>query len=190
MYKLFRFTHAELQPLLDEVSVLESSTDFGSGLINHRIYLEQSKSYMDSFLAPHVAGFGKEFGWPEELKVFRAQKNLRLEDYWVNFMGPGACTPIHSHGGCISWCLWLRVPYMREDELTAAPFIPEGNNINGDFAFHWVTDRGIKTQPMRVDRTWEGTLMMWPAYLHHSVFPYYSTNELRVSVAGNYWFDV
>jgi len=189
MYKLFKFTHAELQPLLDEVAVLEQTTQFGP-VVNHRLYLESSKQYMDQFLAPHVAEFNREHRWPSELQVFRAQKNLRLEDLWVNFMGPGTCTPIHNHGGCVSWCLWLRVPYVRASELAACPFIPEGNNINGDFAFHTVTDRGIKTLPLGVDKTWEGTLAMWPAYLHHSVFPYYSTDTLRVSVAGNFWFDV
>jgi hypothetical protein len=82
------------------------------------------------------------------------------------------------------------VPYTRDAELAVAPWIPEGNNIHGDFAFHTVTDRGIKTIPLGVDSTWEGVVAMWPAYLNHSVFPYYSTDELRVSVAGNFWFDV
>jgi hypothetical protein len=187
MYTTRRLTLEQLEPVIREVGSLEQPS---GKLVNHRVYLESSKDYMSGLLGPMAAEYNREFQWPHELQVFKRLANLKLEDYWVNFMGPGACTPIHNHGGCLSWCLWLRVPYTRQAELAATPWIPEGNNINGDFAFHTVTDRGIKTIPLNVDLTWEGVLAMWPAYLHHSVFPYYSTDLLRVSVAGNFWFDV
>lgn len=188
MYIQRQLTLDELKPVLREIADIDTK-DFGP-MVNHRIYLEKSKAHMSTLLSPLVQEYNAEYKWPELLSVFRPKKNLVMEDYWVNFMGPGTCTPIHNHGGVMSWCLWIRVPYTRESELQATPWIPVENNINGDFAFHTVTDRGIATIPLSVDQSWEGRVAMWPAYLNHSVFPFYSTDEIRVSVAGNFWFDV
>jgi hypothetical protein len=176
-----------LAPLLEEVASLRA--DFGPR-VNHRINLVDSVACVDSFMAPLVAGYNQQHRWPAECQVFKTAKNMRLEDLWVNYMGPGQATPIHNHGGVISFCMWLRVPYTRSMELDATPWIPRSDNINGDFAFHTVGDRGIRTIPLGVDRSWENSVAIWPAHLHHSVFPFYSSNELRISVAGNYWFDV
>jgi hypothetical protein len=91
----------------------------------------------------------------------------------------------------MSFCIWLQVPYTRLDEQRACPWIPPENLINGEFALHTINnDEGIRTIPLGIDQHKEGMIALWPAYLHHSVFPFYSSNALRISVAGNYYFDV
>ena len=36
-----------------------------------------------------------------------------------------------------------------------------------------------------IDQTWEGVLMMFPAYLKHQVYPFQTCDEHRISIAGN-----
>ena len=36
-----------------------------------------------------------------------------------------------------------------------------------------------------VDKTWEGMMLMFPSKLHHSVYPFYTSDEKRISVSGN-----
>jgi hypothetical protein len=37
-----------------------------------------------------------------------------------------------------------------------------------------------------VDETWEGKFAVFPAELHHQVYPFYSTDEVRISLSGNF----
>lgn len=186
MYITQQYNYTQLEPVIREVDSIDST-----GYRNQRIPLVVSVEHLDSLIRPLIWAYDQQYGYPGSVKLFKEPRGLRLEDCWVNFVGPGEATPIHNHGGVMSWCLWLRVPYSRQEEIAARPWVPAANNINGEFAFHTVADQGrIQTIPLGVDRTWERTLAIWPAHTYHSVFPFHSTDQLRVSVAGNYWFDV
>jgi hypothetical protein len=39
-----------------------------------------------------------------------------------------------------------------------------------------------------VDKTWENVIVLFPAGLTHSVSPFYSSDDYRISVAGNIKF--
>jgi len=38
---------------------------------------------------------------------------------------------------------------------------------------------------VEVDKSWEGTIIMFPAFLHHMVHPFYTSDEYRISISGN-----
>jgi hypothetical protein len=43
----------------------------------------------------------------------------------------------------------------------------------------------IKQVPIPVDSSYEGTIMMFPSALNHGVYPFYTSDEYRISVSGN-----
>jgi hypothetical protein len=38
---------------------------------------------------------------------------------------------------------------------------------------------------IEVDKSWEGTMIMFPSSLHHMVHPFYTSDEYRISISGN-----
>ena len=109
-----------------------------------------------------------------------------FDETWVNFLGKNEYNIIHTHGGIYSFVVWCKIPYTLEEENKYA----KNNNYNsGDFVFHFPTMRNgkmiIDSKAMGVDRGAEGYMVLFPASLHHAVYPHYSTSEYRVSVAGN-----
>ena len=110
------------------------------------------------------------------------QVNLHASDLWVNFMKPGDFNPIHTHGGDISFVLYLDVPVELEKEANEH----EGQSTPPgylEFQFtqfqkeKWFTNV-VKMKPET------GTIIIFPAMLQHWVMPFKS-NVTRVSVSGN-----
>ena len=40
-----------------------------------------------------------------------------------------------------------------------------------------------------IDKNWEGYMIMFPANLQHCVYPFYTSDETRISFAGNISLD-
>lgn len=179
-YQQHQISLRSLEFLLAELADVQDSIT----PVNHRVPLVNSRAGLEALLEPYLNRYIREFR-PLDLL---GQATLVFKDCWANFVGPGQSTPIHYHGGIVSWCLWVVVPYTRSEELAARPWIPDANNLAGDFCFHWADGQGrIQTRPMGVYSSPHAQLCLWPASLAHSVDPFYSTDRIRVSVAGNYW---
>jgi hypothetical protein len=67
------------------------------------------------------------------------------------------------------------------------PLVPEKNNAVATFNFHYTDILGnITHYSLPVDKTWEKKLIVFSSDLNHSVNPFYTSNEYRISVAGNF----
>ena len=40
-----------------------------------------------------------------------------------------------------------------------------------------------------IDSTWEGHIIMFPANLQHCVYPFYTSDDTRISFSGNILLD-
>jgi hypothetical protein len=60
-------------------------------------------------------------------------------------------------------------------------------NLSGTFQFlyPYFSEEGLSLTNIRADKKYEGKICIFPSYLHHSVFPFYSSDEYRISIAGN-----
>jgi hypothetical protein len=107
-------------------------------------------------------------------------------DSWVNFQKRHEYNPLHFHYQDISWVLWVSIPYELEDEVNASNV----RNANSKFAskFQFVynkLDGGIESHLIDINKSYEGVLIMFPSYLKHQVYPFQTSNEHRISIAGN-----
>lgn len=114
-------------------------------------------------------------------------KQYNIPDYaWINLMKKGEFNPLHIHDGHVSWVVWLDIPYDLQDEIkseskqrqyypTASMFQFVYNKLNGELSF--------LTLP--IDKTWEGSMVMFPAYLKHQVYPFSTSDGQRISIASN-----
>lgn len=116
--------------------------------------------------------------------------SLKLGGLWVNFMKKGEFNPIHNHTGMYSFVLWYKVPYFANIEDTASPGRRASSNRSGKFEFTFTNILGnISGSVIDVDKTWEGRMILFPALLNHQVYPFYSSDDYRISVAGNLFLD-
>ena len=72
-----------------------------------------------------------------------------------------------------------RFPHMKEDEIRAGHFVFVMNNDMGQIVSHAVP----------ADKEWEGKMALFPASLNHQVYPFYTSDEYRISISGNIGFQ-
>ena len=77
-----------------------------------------------------------------------------------------------------------------EEELRNSPGAGSSSNMAGCFNFHYTNILGeLVCCPIHADKSMENFIMMFPAKLNHSVSPFYTSNEFRISVSGNFVVD-
>ena len=114
--------------------------------------------------------------WPKE----NIPGTYYLEKLWVNFQGPNEFNPPHSHGGALSFVIFLKVPTQLRAEnknykgLSAGP-----GGIT--FIYGDTEDRCISNHSVFPE---EGDMYIFPAWLKHWVYPF-KTDCTRISVSGN-----
>tara|TARA_R100001163_G_scaffold2784_1_gene4278 strand:- start:6416 stop:7027 length:612 start_codon:yes stop_codon:yes gene_type:complete len=128
------------------------------------------------------------------LKSFKTNshnKPLSLKALWVNYQKKHEFNPMHDHTGVFSFIIFVKIPYLMEDQKKISP----GKNSNQDLAanvqFMYLNEMGkIKFIEFPVDKTWEQKMLIFPADLHHAVYPFYGVDEERITVSGNFVFNV
>lgn len=114
--------------------------------------------------------------------------SYKLADLWVNFMAKHEFNPPHSHGGDLSFVIFVKVPYKSCDEEKIFP--DASAPCAGMFHFMYSDIFGhISCEQIPVDMTYENDMFMFPAKLKHGVFPFYTSDEYRITVAGNLVLD-
>lgn len=181
-------TEEELAPIWDEVNEIQS--DFSKavpmqpqlvGNLNHEYLLIRSKPLLERMTRSLIPAFAQSF----QLKT-RDPATYHLDRPWVNFQRKHEFNPLHKHSGEFSFVLWLQIPYTKEDELRASPGVLPDRNCAGCFTFQYIDVLGsITPWSIPADNTYEGRLILFPAALNHSVHPFFSSDEYRISISGN-----
>jgi len=107
-------------------------------------------------------------------------------DLWINFQKKYEFNPIHDHKGTYSFVLWIQIPYDLEEELKLDNCINSNTERNSLFSFTHINQYGdIVTTPLKIDKTWEGTMILFSSRLKHEVYPFFTSDDYRISISGN-----
>ena len=113
-------------------------------------------------------------------------KQLRLTDLWANFQRKHEFNPVHTHTGILSFVIWVKIPYELEEEKKVFPVVSNSDPRTSKFTFHYNNILGqLKNYSLNIDKSFEGNIALFPSHLNHSVNPFYTSEEYRISVAGN-----
>ena len=96
--------------------------------------------------------------------------------------------PYHDHSGVYSFAIWLKIPYDWEDQKKLPQYIEiKDKNIKaGCFEFEYIDTIGdVRNCSYQLSPKNEGTMLFFPARLRHCVYPFFETEEPRISIAGN-----
>lgn len=184
-YTLAQLTALELEPIDLEVKSIqannysaEQNRDYLAGNIIHEYKLVDCRSHVEQLA---LAAFEQH----RQTQLVRPGRVV-LGDLWVNYQQQHEYNPPHNHTGTASFVIWLRVPYTIEQEQNYRSGVPLYSNRGGQFCLHYVNTVGqLQHHYLPVDSTWEGCMLMFPSSMNHSVMPFYSTDSMRISVAGN-----
>ena len=117
---------------------------------------------------------------------------LLLTEFWVNYQYQTDFNPFHFHGGVYSFAIWMKQPTDWEDQCKLPQFqeIKKDNRKAGTFEFQYTDSLGgIRSMSYQLSSHFENCMVFFPAALMHSVHPFYGTDEPRISIAGNLWYD-
>ncbi len=189
------FTEAELAPVRAEVAKI--SKDFEqsrshnaklAGNLKNSYLMTESVKHVYNLMAPHVLQFDEKFGrYVTQNSIAPESSPIYLKELWVNFQHKHEFNPPHEHYGIISFVMWLKIPYTFEEEKKVSPGAGSNHDVSGKFCFQYTNSLGdICNHFIEADKSLENHGLMFSAKMKHSVFPFYSSDDYRVSVAGNF----
>jgi len=182
-----KVSSATLEELKQEAKfILENLNQFKKN--NKKLAGNLEKEYLthksEEILKPYLISLANEFH--KQSTENEHYPHWEVKDIWINYQKKYEHNPIHNHSGNLSFALWVQIPYNLEDELSHPNCIDSNTPSNSLFEFVCTDFMGrIVQNRIEVDKSYEGCIIMFPSSLHHMVHPFYTSDDYRISIAGN-----
>jgi hypothetical protein len=196
-YLIADLTSELVEPVWQEVRKIQSNpelaetyNEYHTGHIQKIYKLNECKQYVEDLVSPLIDIYENKFNHLKKYSMLSKSVPVKLEDLFVNIQKKHEFNPIHNHDGAMSFVFYLKVPYFIEDEIGSV-----GKSSNRPVTAHFqftVTDTlgRIMNLAIPVDKRFENKIILFPSQMFHSVYPFFSSEEERISVAGNFKFKV
>ena len=182
-----------LNNVIDEKGLSPLNQDL-AGNIKHEYAIPKGKAAVSPMLMQMIIKHQEKY--PNFFKKAHSTINykaceIELFNLWVNFQKKYEFNPMHVHDGLYSFVIWHKVPYTMKDEKERLASMMDNDFRAGMFAFFFSDPSGKITQEaLPVDKSWEGKVALFPANLNHCVYPFYTSDEYRISISGNLRFKI
>jgi len=111
-----------------------------------------------------------------------------LKKLWVNYQKQYEFNPPHHHegGNGFSFVVFMKIPTHWKEQYALPVSVNSNTPAASDFQFLLGDERGY-VHPMFISLSPEdeGRILFFPAWLNHQVFPFYGTEEERITISGN-----
>lgn len=109
---------------------------------------------------------------------------------WANYQKKHEYNPPHIHSGSYSFVSWIKIPYNLDDELKI--YDKSAFTYHSCFHFQFINydDMSITIEPLMIDKGWEWEIIVFPSNRTHFVNPFTTSDEYRISIAGNLSVDI
>jgi len=88
----------------------------------------------------------------------------------------------------LEWILFMQIPYEYGDENKVSKIIENDTNFNSKLEFVYNTlNSGIMSHCITLDKSIEGTMLMYPGYMKNIMYPFYTSDDYRVFLTGKIW---
>ena len=156
-----------------------------AGHIKKEYYIDNVSNEVEEFFIQ------KAFEQPnilqiQDINVLNKDCPIMLKTLWINYQKKYEFNPIHDHAGVLSFIIFVKIPYNLEDEENL--FLVK-DKLSSKLNFINISANGkILTTPINVDKSFENKMLMFPASLKHCVYPFYTSDNYRITVSGNLVF--
>jgi len=163
-----------------------SANELLAGNLKYEFKLKDSKETIEKFILPLCIDYDKNFNYLKRIDICTKNLPLILDSLWVNFQRKHEFNPNHCHNGIFSFVIWIDIPYNISTEKEKSNGILSNCNIPGHFEFSYTDNLGkICHYQLPADRTFKNKCIIFPSELPHTVYPFYTSEEFRISVSGN-----
>ena len=144
---------------------------------------DDNKTFQTNVLHKVYLAYVEKYGLPFD-KTFSTHKHkLTFQRFWCNATTKGQYQALHNHDSIFSFVLWVNIPFDIDDERKLQGGMhPEA----GDFIFTYsdITGRQ-RVKNIHQSKTDSGTMLFFPSTTHHGVYPFYSTDDVRITCSGD-----
>jgi len=186
-YFLAKLDKKILSVIRSEINEIQA--DFSKGVPwNHQLAGQIKNEYLLTKSFPIVQDYFVAIAssYYQHYHAGREGAPMKLLDLWVNFQRKDEYNPPHTHQGSVSFVIWIQAPFDIEDEMEATKSRQTTSPCAAHFSFVYNTADGtIATENIPVDRKYEGVICIFPATVHHMVYPFKTSDDYRISVSGN-----
>lgn len=126
----------------------------------------------------------------ENFKMLTTDVPIVFSNLWCNFQKKYEFNPPHDHAGVFSFVVFIKIPYSFKKEMKCFN-MGNKDNYTSKFTFHTINRFGkLEIFNLNVDKSFEGKIIFFPATQMHQVFPFYTSDDYRITVSGNMSFKV
>ena len=179
----------EVYSIKEDFDSHQKATDFLAGNMEHEYKVSKdSIQCLDRILRPLIDEYNKKFTCVRDIMVLENDLPMELVYSWVNFQKKHEFNPAHRHGGVFSFILWIDVPFSYEDEIQSPSIV--GSNTKCPGVVEWLytgTLGRVEGFKLPVDKTYNYKLALFSSAMMHLVYPFYTSDDYRISVSGNYF---
>tara|TARA_B100001057_G_scaffold475541_1_gene542403 strand:+ start:120 stop:746 length:627 start_codon:yes stop_codon:yes gene_type:complete len=149
--------------------------------------IDEDDYFFDTILKPISLNYISENNIVRDFQSNHTESTeLYLKKLWVNYQYKHEFNPMHTHGGVLSFVIWIKIPTECEEQHN----LPIAKNSNtpsvSDFSFAYTDILGnIQSYKIQLSPKDNGLMMVFPSSLNHQVYPFYECDEKRVSISGN-----
>lgn len=181
----------EIKKWLNSTSFYHSANNINNMLAGHIKYEKSLGRFRETIDCFQQIIRSASRSYLKEIPRERDVNAIGYDSPWVNRQKKYEYNPAHKHTADISYVLWVQIPFYHQDEQKV--YGNQGTNMptNGYFCFqsYDVFYGGLEETRIPSDKREEGTLLMFPSKLSHMVYPFYTSDEDRISIAGNIWVN-
>lgn len=176
----------EIRKIENNFQGANSATHLLSGNIENEFSLVDCVPTLEPYIINLVKAYDEYFHYTGTVDPLDENLPLKLNNLWVNFQKKTEFNPNHNHSGIMSFVIWIRIPYDLNREIAESPGRYSNANMASAFQFSYTDVLGqIKNKDIYLDKSAEGKILMFPNKMMHCVYPFYTSDDYRISVSGN-----
>ena len=195
-YMEIMLTDEELDPIKQEIKKIELNfnsavehNDKLVGNISKEFRLLESCRNINDLVFKYLKEYDNITDYTQKISVLTNDCPMIIDNPWVNFQKKYEFNPPHKHTGVISFVIWIQIPYDIQDEKNSEASKKSLEPLAGNFSFHYTNALGeIYHYHIPADKSMENKMLIFPAGLNHSVSPFYTSDDYRISISGNVKF--
>jgi len=154
-----------------------------AGQINEEYGYDTRPQFIDEFILKKIENPIIQYHLGK-VKIIKEPK-LALQNLWINLQKKHEFNPLHNHTGILSFIIFLKVPYNLDDEMKVFPQA-SCEPMASKLSFIVFDSLGeISELNVPVDKSFENRMIMFPAKLQHLVYPFYTSDDYRITCSGN-----
>jgi hypothetical protein len=184
--KLFTLLKKECDTALVENETFKSGLTQGidlylvgadAGVTSHRYVesvdvLQELKNHIFSLINVYKKQFLFD---PADTRTLTKSLPFSFDKPWINYQKKFDFVPNHYHQGVFSYTIWMNIPFKNEGTFA------------GNFEFTYNSIEGV-TRSEIIEPT-AGKMILFPSKIFHQVYPFYTSDEYRISISGNVSLD-